>query len=1118
MSTVSTEQMLSPNLVVEAWAVYMLVAVLVYFLPRTSRPRRSTSTIMHQGPDVGLQPSIHSQPSPVDGANDIFGGWLLRVLEMSTYISVSKVCLVTLYFISLLLVFSDSYAVPLGTWLFRVLSFIFLLEDTALPMLAHLTILSHGVSRVWSRLYLRTIVPFLFPVVALSIYRELTTHPGRVDISMRSNNTATVISCVLLVVFSVTECILLYLLHKHSCALSCASLRPDLCQLSYHEPNLNNFFKQMLLIYSLSNNVYKLIVRRVVKLITLVFAFSRESMLQPDTHYIIITTLITVRFTLALDGNIAITHFGKNGEASPFHSSRSLLHIVTDPTLLKLFLRYSSYSTQAVERLLFLYDASLYRLQLLVAQNINLIKESTVTLSTWWFQDSQYFPPKVVQKINERVLTLLLRSPTSGSLPELQREALDILSLPEKCAYSFLTDFIIPAFYQSPLGISALIISILFDKVSLHGEPYFKKALHKLFKQYGQHEKVSAFYDMLHLNPLLALFIPEAISCVMSDTTSPHQSHAPQLWRKRSQSIAGTHLGYFSRKSCFLNKCLFKQLSDITAHIFRIEGRDSAMSKRLMSSIQDLEFVGVHNRLFSLETSHSIDYIQQIMYPLVGSRRHSSYKRILSKYNLQSSLVPTKGSSSLLCVYTSLSTDSTDLTKSVDEFLSTTFCPRPSFDSMEKLKETDSSNCRLSLKTKSFIGTYLVKHIVQLNQPVHPLFKDLDDREKRKFHGLCIPKHAFFSTEAFILSINSYADCSFWPSFQETDACGSKSISFQFAHSRDGTEKSPRMIVRTPVDSSKHIQVTIISNRIKLFRLLYSALHHLGLITDFRLPLEAISTLCLWLTTNETSVYYNSSTVIYVIRTAFVFLCSMEHDAPGFLPKDVILAMLLSALCSTYKHSGLSNKALISSAHWLADLYADIAPSTNFCTAAGWIAIVQSGLLAHSDLITRRRIRSFYLTFSRSFSEDIAVTNYYDILQSLTDRSMDTELEAFKLKLCKLFTSFLLFSAQAYNKATSLHLSVSKHLDVEEEMQLLSYVLPNQEPRLNKSTYPLDTIVLRETVGLTTIALPILMLLKESLNFISNSYRIRFEYVLRQIELFTRHISASANMWACMLK
>lgn len=1107
--------MLPPNLIIEAWAVYMLVAVLVYFLPRMSRSRRSTSTTMHHTFDVGLQTSIHSRPLLADNENNIFGGWLLWVLEISTYISVSKVCLVILYLVSVLLFSSSSYTVFLGAWLFRILSLIFLLEDIALPMLIHLTILSHGVSHVWSRLYLRIIVPFLLPVVVFSVYHELTTHPVCINVFVYSNHIATSISCTLLAVFFVTECILLYILHKHSCALSYTSLRPDLCLLSCHEPKLNTFFRRISLVYSLSNNIYKLIVRRIVKLITLLFAFYRESVFQLDTHYIIITTLITIKFTLALDGDVAITHFGNS---SAFHSPYSLLHIVMDPTLLKLFLRYSSYSTQAVESLLFLYDASLYRLQLLTAQKTSSIKENTVTLSTCWFQGSQYFPPKIIQKINEKVLTLLLRSTTSESLPELRKEALEILSLPEKSAYSFLTEVIIPAFYQSSLGISALVISILFDRISLHGGSCFEKVLHRFFKQYGQHEKVSVFCDMLRLNPLLALSIPEALSCIMSDTISLPRSYISQLSRKRSQSIASAQLEYFSRKSCFLNKYLFRQLSGIAAHILHTEGRDSALSKRLVSSIRELEFVDVHNRLFSLETSHSLDYIQHIIYPIVGSRKHTSYKHILSKHNLQSSFMPTRGSSSLLCVYTSLSTDSTDLTKSVDEFLSTTFCPRPSFDSMEKLKEIESFNCRLNMKTKSFIGTYLVRHIVQLNQPIHPLFKDLDDREKRKFHELCIPKHAFFSTEAFILSINSYIDCSFWPSFQETDTCSSRSISFQFAHSRDGTEKSPRMIVRTPIDSPKHAQVTIISNRVKLFRLLYSALHHLDLITNLHLPLEAISTLCLWLTTNETSVYYNSSTVIYFIRTTFVFLCSIEHDAPGFLPKDVILSMLLSALCSTYKHPGLSNKALISSTHWLADLYADIAPSTNFCTAAGWIAIVQSGLLAHSDLITRRRIRSFYLAFSRSFSEDIAVANYYDILQSLTNRTVDTELEAFKLKLCKLFTSFLLFSAQAYNKATSLHLSVSKHMDVEEEIQLLSHVLSKQKPYPNKSAHLLDTIVLREAIGLTNIALPILMLLKESLNFISNSYRISFEYVLRQIELFIRHISASANMWACILK
>ena len=1090
--------MLSPDLTIEAWAIYMLVGMFLYFLPRSLLSRRLAPTSMSQGLGIGFQTLTLSKSSPADTLDDSLSRWFSRMSELSIYISIYKVCLVVLYLVTFILFSLDSYAMLVGAQLRRILCIIFLLRDTVSPVFIHVTILTNCLSHGWSRLYLHVILPLLLPTVIFLIYCELATHSMQAKVFLYSSYTANSISCVLQSVYLFIECALLYSLFRRFRTLERSTLQSDLCLLSSYKFESSALFRSTSLALSLSNSIYGFIIYRTLNLLTLLSIFCGE--LHPSIYCI----LITIKFISSLTES-PIARFTDKP------ASFSLPYIIMNPALFKLFLRYSSHTTQALESLLFLYDASLCRLQILNAQTVNYIKESILTLNSRWFQDTQYFPPKVTQKSSEKVLTLLLRSSPSMTLSDLQREALELLSLPEKHAYSFLDEVVIPAFYRSSLGMQVLIINILLCKLSHYDGSCFKKMLSKALKRYEQEEQFPTITEMLESNPLIAFIIPDILSCITSDTTYSLQSNT------QFKHIS-TQIGYFGRRSCFFKSCLLRQLSNIVEYILNTKGPDSITSKRLISSIEELEYVDLQHRLFSLASSFSLEYIKQIIHPIAGARNRTSYKNILSKCNPQSTVLPTRDSSLLLCFYTSLSSDSTDLTKSVDEFLSTTFCPRPSFDNIEKFKEIEGSNNRLNLDAKPFIGNYLVKQIIQLKQPIHALFKDLDEREKRNFRNLCIPKHAFFNTEAFILSLNSYVDCSFWPLFQDESFCGTKTLSFQFAHSRDGTEKSPRMILRAATVSPKKHQVMIISNHIKLFRLIYSVFHHLDLITDFHLPPGAISTLCLWLTSDETNIYYNSSIVIYFIRTAFLFLYSIEHDAPGFLPRHAILAMLLSVLCSTYKHPGLSNSALISSAHWLADLYADHAPSTSFCTAAGWISIVQSGLLAHSDLITRKRIRSFYLIFSKSFSNDISIMNYHDVLQSLTNKHINTELEAFKIKLCNLFISFLTFSVQAYNKATSLHLSVSKHLDLEKGKQLLFYIMLEQGVYQNKHMHLLETITLYETAGLTSLSLPILMLLKESLNFISVSYQVPFEYVFRQVELFIRHTSASANMWSCMLK
>lgn len=1095
--------MLPLNLASQVWATCMLVSVLLYFLPQT---------IMHPKLPQNKASSI------------IYHEWIVKILNMSIYRHIYKVGLITLYLISLILFLSSTRTIFMGAQLLKVVSLVFLLEDTVIPVFIYSVILANSLSRQWLLLYLYITVPFLLPAMALSVHCELTLYSMHVGVSIYLSPTTIKILYLLQTVFLSIECIMLYTLHKRLFSVGYDALQPDLCLLSSSRSNSNTPCKRISLIFALSNNVFGLFVYRIGNLIlmTIFLIISNKSVVQSDTNqYLLTIILTTIKLIVFLQKNSSSIHFS---DTSSSHSIHSLVFIMMNPALLTLFIKYCSHFSQATDCLLFLYDASLYGLEVLTAQSTRSVKECIVTFNMRWFQDSQYFPPNIAQKVSEKVLTLLLRSNNSNTLPELQAEALDLFSLPEKYACAFLHEVTMPLFYQSSMGISVLTTSIFLGKVSPYNSAYFENVFPRLLKDCGQEKKISTLYNMMHSNPLMIF----AIIDIVSHTIPAHQLQQLQrqfptvsIQRHTSQFRSISYqIKRFGRKSYFFNKCLFRQLSSIAEYVLHTNDLDSTTKKCFISAVQELQDINVQNRIHSMNTSYSLDYIQHILNPIVGQRKQSSHERILSKGDVQSQSTHTmhlRSSKKSSNNYKSIFNEPEDITKSVDEFLSTTFCPRQSFDSTIKKIENKPFDNRLNSEIKNFAGKYLIERIVQLEQPVHALFKDLDEREKRNFRELCIPKHVLFNTELFIVSINSHMDCSFWPQLMTTTVDNTKSICFQFAHSRDGTERSPRMMIRSPTGFKKS-KTLIILNHIKLFRLVYSSLHHLNLITEFSLPLAALSTLCLWLTSNETNNYYNSSMLIYIIRSTFLFIYSIDHDSPGFLPKHIALAMLLTALCCMYKHPCLSNYDTIASAHWIADLYADNAPATNFCTAMGWIAILQSGLLVHCELMVRRMIKSFYLTFSKSFSEDSITTNYHNVLQSVINKTIVSELDTSRISICKLFISFLMFSTRSYNKATSLFLSINRSLDLQRKNQFLSHILLNQEMYLNQDAYSLDQMALRESIELATMSIPILMLLKESLTLISVSYNIKFEYTFQQIRFFIKHTNASIDMWRSILK
>ncbi|KAH0575711.1 Transmembrane domain-containing protein [Spironucleus salmonicida] len=153
---------------------------------------------------------------------------------------------------------------------------------------------------------------------------------------------------------------------------------------------------------------------------------------------------------------------------------------------------------------------------------------------------------------------------------------------------------------------------------------------------------------------------------------------------------------------------------------------------------------------------------------------------------------------------------------------------------------------------------------------------------------------------------------------------------------------------------------------------LLTSLNTLGLLIIFDLPIKSIQLFSKIVSQDSSKQpYYNVMRSMLSIQTLTAFIYSLqgsfEADCKKIFSKELVLAVILAASCSSIAHSGLDDHSIISVQHALSIIYNDRNPNQRCASTNGWNIILKSSLLGSIPNDTIKQIRKKFIDQLISF-------------------------------------------------------------------------------------------------------------------------------------------------------